>query len=87
MCVWLCVWLCVCDLSDRRVPKEKVPLAGHVTMFTDNRWTCVQLSSGIQEAGNDNLEDLHDDGKMKLSSDSSQHGEEERVQERSGSAL
>ena len=32
--------------------------------------------SGIQETGNDYLEDIHNDGKMKLSGDSGQFGKE-----------
>ena len=39
----------------------------------------VQLSSDIREPGNDFSEDLHGDGKMKLSSDSGQHEEEGQV--------
>ena len=49
--------------------------------FTDSG-RFMQLSSGIQETENNHLEDLQDDGKTKLSSNSDQHGkkdERERI--------
>ena len=42
----------------------------------------MQLFSDLQEIGNNQLEDFHNDEKMKLSIDSDQHGEEQN-----GSAL
>ena len=61
-------------IGHHRVPKAKVLLS----------WTCykvhrqtgepMQLSNGIQEIGNDQLEDFYNDGKMRLSSNSNKHG-------------
>ena len=69
---------------DHREPKAKVPQG----------WICckvhrqqVKLFGGTQEAKNIILEGLHDNKKMKLSSNSGQHGEEGRDQERNLSAL
>ena len=47
----------------------------------------VQLSIGICDTGNDHSEGIHDDGKMKLLSDSGKNGEERQDQERNESTL
>ena len=46
----------------------------------------IELLYGIQETGNNHWKDFFDDGKVKLSSDSSQNGER-LDEERNGSAL
>ena len=65
--------------------KQKFYWVGHIARSTDKRWTSVVV--GIQENENNHLEDFHDDGKMKLGSNSDQHGEKEQDQVWKGNTL